>query len=72
MARYTDPYVVAESKVGKAPCMGCAMRTVGCHSTCGLYLNWRKEFDKERNKYVKERDNQFNADCVTNRRGRQN
>lgn len=32
----------------KQPCYGCDMRAVGCHSSCKLYLQWKKEWDEKK------------------------
>ena len=32
----------------KAPCLNCPDRTMNCHSTCSLYINFKKENDKIR------------------------
>ena len=33
-----------------APCNGCADRTVGCHSVCEKYKDWKRKKDAERAK----------------------
>lgn len=30
-------------RFGKAPCMGCAERKVGCHSECPKYRAWKEK-----------------------------
>lgn len=29
-----------------SPCKGCERREVGCHSSCGDYVEWRKKRDE--------------------------
>lgn len=31
----------------KSPCMGCTIRTLGCHGKCGQYAVYRKNIEKE-------------------------
>ena len=32
----------------KAPCLNCLNRTITCHSTCKLYIDFKKENDRIR------------------------
>jgi hypothetical protein len=32
-----------------APCKGCALRTVGCHSLCLNYVEYKKQVEFEKN-----------------------
>jgi len=36
--------------MGKAPCKDCMDRTPTCHTSCELYIRFRKTKDKERDK----------------------
>ena len=33
---------------GNPPCKDCTKRCVGCHSTCQIYLDWRKDYDYQK------------------------
>lgn len=33
--------------MGKAPCLGCSDRCIGCHSSCTKYIEWKRDIDKE-------------------------
>lgn len=37
------------------PCYECEDRAVGCHATCEKYINWRKEYDKLKKVYKKQK-----------------
>ncbi len=44
-----------------APCKGCQDRAVGCHSSCGRYIEWcaaRKE-ETEKIRKLKESENRY-------------
>lgn len=40
---------------GKAPCRGCDDRTVGCHSQCDKYIQFKKKIDERNDAKYKER-----------------
>jgi hypothetical protein len=44
----------------KAPCLNCPDRTINCHSICKLYIAYKNENDKIREK--KRKLNQFTQD----------
>lgn len=46
----------------KVPCLNCNERTVGCHSTCSKYKEFRKFKDEENEKIRKEKI--LNSDLV--------
>ena len=31
----------------KSNCLGCTNRTIGCHSTCEIYKQWKNGVDKK-------------------------
>ena len=37
-----------------APCKGCTERTLGCHSTCGKYAEYKKLIKRNTNYYRKQ------------------
>ena len=37
------------------PCRYCEERTMVCHSNCVDYIEWKKEYEKAKADYVKER-----------------
>lgn len=39
---------------GSCPCGGCEERTLGCHSSCEKYQNWKGSRDAIRNGWRKE------------------
>lgn len=38
------------------PCLNCKDRSVGCHSTCDKYINFRKELDNHNEKIHNEKE----------------
>ena len=46
------------------PCRYCEERTMSCHSTCVDYIRWKKEYEKEKADYVKERKRIQDVNCV--------
>lgn len=39
-----------------SPCKGCNNRAVGCHGTCGEYLEW-SEWNEKRNAEIRQEKN---------------
>jgi hypothetical protein len=35
-------------KAVKCPCQNCEFRKAGCHASCNLYSEWRKEKEREK------------------------
>ena len=46
------------------PCRYCEKRTMFCHSSCADYIEWKKEYEKEKADYVKERKRIQDVNCV--------
>ena len=44
------------------PCRDCTERQCGCHSHCGKYKDWRKEYDEQKkiNLHTKNEYNRLN------------
>lgn len=52
-----------------SPCMNCALRSVGCHSSCGDYSQWLKMYEEIKQKRVFENQKeQFARPLVLRRR----
>ena len=50
--------------VRKSPCYKCEFRTVGCHSNCDKYKDWKSVIDNIAKKALKDRffiDNRVNV-----------
>lgn len=39
-------------KGSDAPCLGCKDRTIGCHSTCMRYLDYKIQLKKQRDREI--------------------
>ena len=46
------------------PCRYCEERTMFCHSSCVDYIEWKKEYEKAKAGYVKERKRIQDVNCV--------
>lgn len=51
----------------KSPCQNCAKRTVGCHSSCESYINFRNGVDNIREKMMDDKEyERYKRDVIMN------